>query len=143
MRRNRAIAVLILLLGLMASGIAWANGARGHGQHHGFRGQHHHGHFHGRASAGIVIGAPLVFGYRYYYPPAPAYVYSYPPPVAAPYPPPAYIERGDSDESDQAGGEVQQGSGYWHYCTNPQGYYPYVKTCPGGWQAVPATPPSQ
>ena len=31
---------------------------------------------------------------------------------------------------------------YWYHCKSPQGYYPYVKTCPGGWERVPATPPS-
>ena len=31
---------------------------------------------------------------------------------------------------------------YWYYCDTPSGYYPYVATCPGGWRAVPATPPS-
>jgi len=30
----------------------------------------------------------------------------------------------------------------WYYCDNPQGYYPYVQQCPGGWKQVPATPPS-
>lgn len=132
MRRNRTIAVLILLLGLMASGVAWAHGG-GPGFHrsHG----HHHGHFHGRASAGIVIGAPLAFGYRYF-PVVPAYAYPYPPVAAAPYPAPMYIERGDSAANPR------QDSGYWHYCDNPQGYYPYVKDCPGGWRLVPSTPPS-
>src|SRR5262245_13254649 len=27
-----------------------------------------------------------------------------------------------------------------YYCAQPPGYYPYVPTCPSGWQAVPATP---
>ncbi|MEO6974386.1 MAG: hypothetical protein ABI144_00765 [Gallionella sp.] len=31
---------------------------------------------------------------------------------------------------------------YWYYCDAAHGYYPYVATCPGGWRAVPATPPS-
>jgi hypothetical protein len=31
---------------------------------------------------------------------------------------------------------------YWYYCDAAQGYYPYVTSCPGGWRAVPATPPS-
>ena len=30
---------------------------------------------------------------------------------------------------------------YWYYCSNPDGYYPYVKSCNVEWQAVPATPP--
>ena len=38
----------------------------------------------------------------------------------------------------------QQQPDYWYYCTNPQGYYPYIKNCPGGWLTVVpnATPPS-
>ena len=31
---------------------------------------------------------------------------------------------------------------YWYYCDSASGYYPYVATCPGGWRAVPATPPA-
>lgn len=31
----------------------------------------------------------------------------------------------------------------WYYCKNPEGYYPYIKACPAGWQTVPAQPPSQ
>lgn len=29
----------------------------------------------------------------------------------------------------------------WYWCNDPRGYYPYVAQCPGGWTAVPATPP--
>ena len=28
----------------------------------------------------------------------------------------------------------------WYFCDNPQGYYPYVQQCPGGWRAVAPTP---
>src|SRR5262245_54028112 len=28
----------------------------------------------------------------------------------------------------------------WYYCDNPQGSYPYVQQCPGGWRAVAPTP---
>jgi len=47
--------------------------------------------------------------------------------------PPAYSKPG------------QQQPSYWYYCQNPQGYYPYVKSCPGGWiPVVPnVTPPGQ
>lgn len=31
---------------------------------------------------------------------------------------------------------------YWYYCAPAHAYYPYVPSCPGGWQAVPATPPA-
>lgn len=30
---------------------------------------------------------------------------------------------------------------YWYHCSAPDGYYPYVSQCPGGWTKVPATPP--
>jgi hypothetical protein len=29
---------------------------------------------------------------------------------------------------------------YWYYCTNPQGYYPYVQECLGTWHALPPAP---
>ena len=57
------------------------------------------------------------YGYPYAHPPVvvqpPPQVYALPPP-----PPPV-----------------------WYYCENPQGYYPYVPQCPGGWRQVPARPP--
>ena len=39
----------------------------------------------------------------------------------------------------------QQQPYYWYYCQDPQGYYPYVKSCPGGWMTVVpnATPPNR
>ena len=30
---------------------------------------------------------------------------------------------------------------YWAYCQSPEGYYPYVQDCLGGWIPVPPTPP--
>jgi hypothetical protein len=35
-----------------------------------------------------------------------------------------------------------QQEAYWYHCTRPDGYYPYIKACPGGWQKVPAQPPA-
>ena len=32
---------------------------------------------------------------------------------------------------------------YWYYCAASRNYYPYVASCPGGWQQVPATPVPQ
>jgi hypothetical protein len=29
---------------------------------------------------------------------------------------------------------------YWYWCEGANAYYPYVQSCPGGWQAVPAVP---
>jgi hypothetical protein len=61
--------------------------------------------------------------YPYWYPPYYPYYY---PPVSAP---PTYIE--------QAPPIVP---GYWYYCGGSQGYYPYVRECPGGWQRVAPQP---
>ena len=77
----------------------------------------------------VAIGPPVYgpgwWGPGYYGPPP----YYAPPPVVA-QSPPVYVERGRS-ESD-----------YWYYCQNPQGYYPYVQSCPGGWmRVVPETTP--
>lgn len=32
-------------------------------------------------------------------------------------------------------------SAQYYYCSKPEGYYPIVKNCPGGWSASPAPPP--
>jgi hypothetical protein len=45
---------------------------------------------------------------------------------------------------DQAPGSQAQGQApvqYWYYCNSPQGYYPTVSQCPGGWTTVPASQP--
>jgi len=63
----------------------------------------------------------------------PWYPYGYyaAPPAAIQQQPPVYIEK------------EEQESGYWYYCQEAQAYYPYVKSCPGGWMKVvpEVTPP--
>lgn len=126
MRRSGLTMVVVVLLGLGMTQVAWARW-RGHGRHD--RGWHDRGwHDHGwRGNFDIVIGQPLL-GWGYYPPP---YYYNYPPPVFVPPPsPPVYIER-DMEES-----EPPPPQSYWYYCTKPQGYYPTVKECPKGWLKV-------
>jgi len=99
-----------------------------------------HGYRHG--GVGIYIGAPYMYPY---YPP---YPYAYYPPVVpvviAPAPPPVYIEQ---QQPIQIAPEIPQqaipATNYWYHCGNPDGYYPYIKECPGGWQKVTPTPPAQ
>ena len=63
--------------------------------------------------------------------------YGYAPAVAVPVaPPPVYIQR---QEVVQVQPQAQAAN-YWHYCRNPEGYYPYVKNCPGGWLQVAPQP---
>ncbi|HYM17356.1 MAG TPA: hypothetical protein VEU06_02230 [Micropepsaceae bacterium] len=89
----------------------------------------------GRRSFGVVFVDPWYdpfwpygygfgWGWGWYGPPyyydRPAAAYEYGPPPQDYGPPP---------------------ESYWYYCSNPDGYYPYVKSCNNEWQAVPATPP--
>ncbi|MCU6433580.1 hypothetical protein LPB67_07290 [Undibacterium sp. Jales W-56] len=37
----------------------------------------------------------------------------------------------------------RQDNGDWYYCHNPDGFYPAVKSCPAGWQRVPAQAPAE
>lgn len=137
-----------ILLGTIPVSDAFADGRhfsrvgnRGAFVGHPFHGGHSHSSF------GVVVGVPLFnpfffppyYGYGYpspyYYPPYYGYGSPYYYPQAA-VSPPTYIEQG----YDQ--GAAPQ-SNYWYYCSNPDGYYPYVKQCPGGWQRVVPQPPSQ
>ncbi len=62
----------------------------------------------------------------------PAYPY-YPPQqeIVVPQQTPLYLEPQRSQPEEE---------GYWYYCPNPAGYYPYVKKCPTGWLKVVPTP---
>lgn len=123
-------AILAAFLLASVGSAAWAaSGSHGTGIH---RGSHRHGHGHTTAvhhhhhgHVGIFIGP--AFGYY-----AP-YHYPYPPVVVAPSPP-VYIERSNPQPAAQ--------TYYWYYCSNPEGYYPYVQECPGGWQRVAPQPAS-
>ena len=129
-RRVRWPVVIALCL---FSLVAAAQG--GHGGGHG-GGGHGGGHF-----GGYHRGGHVFFGLGYwpwYYPPYyPSYYgyppYYYPPTVVAPSSPPVYVERDDEQAVPQ--------SAYWYHCANPQGYYPYVTQCSGGWQPVKPVPP--
>ena len=92
---------------------------------------HHGGGSHFFFSGSVVLG-PWWPWYPYY-PYYSYYPYYYPAPaVAVGQQPQEYADSG------------QQQSDYWYYCQNPQGYYPYVKSCPGGWmKVVPQTTPPQ
>ncbi|MDP3439210.1 MAG: hypothetical protein U0989_18825 [Azonexus sp.] len=76
----------------------------------------------GRARVGVYVG-PYWGPLFYPYPPQVIVVPAAPPPV--------YIEQ--REVPVEAAPAVQQ---YWYYCGSSQGYYPYVKECPDGWQKV-------
>jgi hypothetical protein len=54
--------------------------------------------------------------------------------------PTQYVEQGQQANMTGGGNGAPQAAS-WYYCRKPDGYYPYVKACPGGWQTVPAQPP--
>lgn len=93
---------------------------------------HSHSHF----SGSVWIGPGFGFWDPWYYPyyPYPSYRYYTPPTVVVPQEPQEYVLP-----------ESQQETGYWYYCRNPQGYYPYVERCPSGWMKVvpDSVPPGQ
>ena len=160
MRSLRLILTVVMLaLSLMASGMASADRSSGGGGHQGgyYRGGGHQGGYYRgggyqggyyRGNVGVVIGGPFwgspwynpsyYYPYQpYYYPPYQPYNYPYyAPTVEVPAEPPVYIERYQSKPSSTP-------SGVWYYCSDSKAYYPYVKECPGGWQIVPAEPPSE
>jgi hypothetical protein len=110
-------------------GGSWHGGGMSHGSWHGggWHGRHHS--WGPRVFFGVGVAAPLwwyPYGYAYPYP----YAYpAYSPPVVVESSPQTYIQQDT---------QAQQ---YWYYCQSPQGYYPYVKECPGGWQQVAPQPP--
>jgi len=128
---------------------SWGNGGSYHGSgyYHGgyYHGYYYHGGYCCGGSIGFYFGPGFVYAYPYpYY----AYPFPYYYPGYYPYGPMAvgvspsptqYMEQ--DGQADMGGGAVPQAPSWYYYCAKPEGYYPYVKACPGGWQRVPAQPP--
>lgn len=107
--------IFIALLTALFMTSAYADG--GHGGHHG--GGHHGGWGWGWEGSWIfpaLIGSAIIYDAT-----LPRATYVQPEPVYLPSTPPAPS---------------------WYFCPAANGYYPYVASCPGGWQTVPATPPA-
>ena len=121
--RNVVFAVVLLAVaGFVASAPALAGGG--------------HGHSHSHVSVGVGFGFGYPgFGYPYWGGPwGPwGYPYYYPAPVVVQQPV-TYIE-----QNPQAA-PASANAGWWYYCDQSRGYYPYVRECPTGWQRVPPTP---
>ena len=104
---------------------AAGHGGGGHGGGGHFGGGHGGGHF------GVWIGPGWGWD-PFFYPYYPYYPYYNTPTVVVPQQPEEYLMPESPSE----------GTGYWYLCNNPKGYYPYVKSCPGGWmKVVPAPAP--
>lgn len=115
--------VIIILLAMLSVSPAFADGGRGGGG--GNWGGYRHGGGWGWGGGWIfpaLIGGAIVYDLSQ--PPTviqPQTVYIQPAPAYAPMP------------------ATQQ---YWYFCAAANAYYPYVASCPGGWEAVPASQPA-
>jgi len=160
MKRIAVIILGVLLALALFSSLAFAQhrggghsgGGHSGGGHYG-GGGHSGGHYYGHGSGyygGWYGGWGLGFGYyprgywwgpRTYAYPGWWWPYSY----SYSYPYPSYQAPPQVMEQPPAYSEPeQQQPDYWYYCQNPQGYYPYIKSCPGGWMQVKPnlTPPN-
>jgi hypothetical protein len=123
--------VLAMMIGWIASGVAWAHGSHSGGHHSG---GHHSGghHFSGHGGFGVFIGPefgwPGYYGSAYYSP------YYYDSPV--------YVDQEDTVAPvPQPSATRQQPDNWWYYCQRTQSYYPYVKECAEEWLRVAPQPP--
>ncbi len=101
-----------------------------------------------RIGVGFYIGGPYPYGYYrpfyrpyYPYPYYPPVVVAPPPVVVAPEQAPVYVEQA-SPQQPAPQQSAPQASGHWYHCDKPEGYYPYIKECPGGWKPVEPVPPA-
>jgi hypothetical protein len=138
------LVVAALFLGTTLPGYA-DGGYRGGGGYHGgggYRGGggYYHGgggYYHGGGGyyGGVWVGPGWgawgpgwgVWGPGWWGVPAYPYVA---PPVVIEQPAQIFVEPQQQPETQ----------GYWYYCPDPQGYYPYVNKCPKGWLKVVPTP---
>ena len=84
-------------------------------------GGHFRRHDHGGVGVGVVVGGPWwwdPYPYHYPYPTAPVVIESEPA---------ISVDPQDSEPHD------------WYYCSDPSGYYPYVKQCSNEWMKVEPT----
>jgi coproporphyrinogen III oxidase-like Fe-S oxidoreductase len=52
-----------------------------------------------------------------------------------------YIQKQETAGAGTGAAGTGAQPGYWHYCREPEGYYPQVQECPDGWETVaPQTP---
>ncbi|HVC37477.1 MAG TPA: hypothetical protein VNF46_03645 [Gammaproteobacteria bacterium] len=129
MKRTIPVLVLIALLGSMpVFSNAWADrhdgrggSDGGHSDDRGGRDGHWDFGWHdGHLGWLWMLGSALL-------------IYNVTRPAPVPQPPAVIIQTPPSAPAPAAA--------YWYFCPSSAMYYPYVQTCPDGWQAVPPAPP--
>ena len=103
---------------LAVAGLILMSSLPGYAWHGGHGGHGGNVHFSGSVWIG-PIGGPW-WGPAYSYYANPYYVT-----------PPVVVQQKESQPAE---------TGYWYYCQDPKGYYPYVKECPNGWLKVAPSP---
>lgn len=97
------------------------------------------GEAHGGWGWGPAVGLGLL-GLGLWEASSPHYAYPYYPYA---YPGPVVIQQPATEVYVQPAPQRAAESGYWYYCQDSQGYYPYVRRCPGGWMKVVPSPPPE
>ena len=128
---KRTIPVLMLITLLASASVipsAWADGHAdsgwGHSDDHGGRGGHWNFGWHdGHLGWLWVVGGALL-------------IYNVTRPAPVPQPPRVIVQT-----TPYATPPAAPATAYWYFCPSSGSYYPYVQTCPDGWETVPATPP--
>lgn len=127
-----------VLLVILAMGVLLVPEASAHGGGVGYRGP-----VHPYRSAPLVRvrPAPVIvygsIGYGWGVPfgaggygwPGPIAPYYGPTVITVPAQPQTYVEQGSTAPATPV-------PGYWYWCADPHGYFPDVRECAGGWQAV-------
>lgn len=130
--------VVLMLMVVAMCGNVWANGYRGYSSH-GHHRPHHHGG--GWVAPLLFLGlAGAVIGAAASKPSAPPPVYVQPP-VTYVQPQVTYVQPAPTympPPVTQAA--PQQMVNPWYFCKSIGQYYPYVQSCPEGWQLVSPTP---
>ena len=133
--RNVVAIGAILMACAMPGQAAGLQGRGGH-VHGGGGGSVVHLHSGGGWGWGPAFGLGLGLGWwglTYPYYANPYYPYYEQPPVIIQQPPAEmYVQPVPQQTVDP---------GYWYYCQDAKGYYPYVKECPNGWMKVVPSPP--
>jgi len=97
-----------------------------------------YGHFggHSHHTSFYYLGSPF-FWSSYGYWPYTSYPSYYSPDMTLILPPLRYIDKNVKPKIQPLEPDT------WDYCAESNGYYPYVKACPGGWRKIDMQPVGQ